>query len=87
MQCMGPNKALKNLKEDITGFEENSWLCNFAFSKILINFDNLCFWETGKKRLSLKTQSKIEFLLLFTSSRKVVGKMPRLLVDHTLIII
>ena len=33
---MGPNKALKNLKEDITGFEENSWLCNFAFSKILI---------------------------------------------------
>ena len=29
-----------------------------------------------KKRLSLKTQFKIEFLLLFTSSRKVLEKMP-----------
>ena len=29
-----------------------------------------------KKRLSLKTQFKIEFLLLFTGSRKMLEKMP-----------
>ena len=34
------------------------------------------FEKQMKKRLSLKTQLKTEFLLPFTSSRKVLDKMP-----------
>ena len=69
----------------------DSWLCKFAFLKILIDFWQIlitCVFEKQtKKRLSLKTELNIELLLLFTSSRKVVEKMPRLLLGHTLIII
>ena len=48
--------------------EVNSWLCNFMFSEILISH---VFEKQTKKRLSLKTQFKIEFLLRFTGIRKV----------------
>ena len=51
-----------------------SWLCNFTFLKILITH---VFGKQGK-RLSLKTLFRIEFSLPFTSSRKVLAKIPGL---------
>ena len=45
------------------------------------------FEKKAKKRLSLKTQFKIEYLLPFTSTRKVLPKMPGLCLGHLLIII
>ena len=42
--------------------------------------------KKAKQRLSLKTQFKIEFLLPFTSTRKVLPKMPGLCLGHSLII-
>ena len=45
------------------------------------------FEKQAKKRLSLKTQFNIEFLIPFTSSRKVLEKMPGLYLSHSLMII
>ena len=45
------------------------------------------FEKQAKKRLSLKTQFNIEFLIPFTSSRKVLEKMPGSCLSHALIII
>ena len=45
------------------------------------------FEKQAKKRLSLKTQFNIEFLIPFTSSRKVLEKMPGLCLSHSLMII
>ena len=53
--------------------EEDSWLYNFIFSLVSIT---RIFEEQTKKRLNLKIQFKIEFLLPFTDSRKVLEKMP-----------
>ena len=50
----------------------DSWLCNVIFSKILIT---CVFGKQAKKRLSLKTQFKIEFLLPFNGSGKLLEKM------------
>ena len=49
--------------------------CNWIFSKILITS---IFEKHTKKRLILITQFKTEFLLPFTGSRKVLEKMPEL---------
>ena len=42
---------------------------------ILIILITCLFEKQAKNELSLKTQFKIEFLLPFTSNRKVLGKM------------
>ena len=55
------------------GLEADGWLCNFIFLYILITH---VFEKQTKKRLSLKTQFKTEFLLLFDGSKKVLEKMP-----------
>ena len=52
--------------------EADSWFCNFIFSEILIVH---VYEKQMKKRLSLKTQFKIEFLLPLTGSRKLLEKM------------
>ena len=72
MLYMGPNKAPKK------ALEADSWLCNFIFSKILITH---VYEKQTKKRLSLKTQFKIEFLLQFTDGRKVLEKMPGCVIE------
>ena len=43
--------------------------------------------QKRKKRLSFITQFKIEFLLLFTGCRKVLGKMPGYIMEVTLLLV
>ena len=43
--------------------------------------------QKRKKRLSFITQFKIEFLLLFTGCRKVLGKMPGHIMEVTLMLV
>ena len=64
--CMGPKKCQRTYKQMQLVLEADSWLCNFVFS----------YFQQTKKRLNLKTQFKIQILLSFTSSRKVLEKMP-----------
>ena len=68
-----PTKPRRTYQQMSLAVEGDSWLCNFIFSKILIAS---VFEKQTKRRLGLKNEFKIEFLLPFTVKRKVLEKMP-----------
>lgn len=55
--------------------EADSWFCNFTLSKNIIT------------RVFEKQAEKIKFLLPFTSSTKLLEKMPGLFLGYSLVII